>query len=81
MKKYIDNIQRVDEELAKCRKKCRCGHTVEVPNSHKGDYKLCNWCGHRVYKNDRTQKEYERKVDSEEFRFRFTQYVKKLELM
>lgn len=79
--RFIDSIQRVDNELVKFRKKCTCGHTMDVPNSWKGEYRICNHCGHRLYKDPDKQKAHNEKVNKEEFIFKFTQYMKKLDLI
>ena len=81
MKRFIDNVQRVDNELAKFRRKCSCGHTMEVPNSWKGDYRICTHCGKKIFKDPAKQAAYNEKVNKEEFMFKFTQYMKKLDLV
>lgn len=44
MSKYFDAIQ---EQM----KTCKCGHRVFVENKYK--YRICTWCGSRVYKDER----------------------------
>ena len=41
-----------------------------MPKSKNFEYVLCDWCGGRLYYDDAKQKEYEEKVDKEEFKYR-----------
>lgn len=41
---------KISEALSKIRHKCKCGHTVFIPN--KVDFVYCDYCFRRVYKND-----------------------------
>jgi hypothetical protein len=35
------------------RRKCECGHAIDFKGYY--DYKICTWCGRKVYKDDRAQ--------------------------
>lgn len=39
------------EERAKHRIKCKCGHSISIPNCI--NKTLCSWCGNYVYKNEK----------------------------
>ena len=68
--KFIDFNQRLDNAVANCKKKCKCGHTKVVPYSTKYEYLICNWCGGRLYFDDAKQKEYDDKVAKNDFMFK-----------
>lgn len=68
--RFIDFNQRLDNAVADCKKKCKCGHTKVVPYSTKYEYLICNWCGGRLYFDDAKQKEYDDKVAKNEFMFK-----------
>lgn len=36
--------------------KCKCGHSVFIPKNK--FYKLCNWCGKPVFKNEKDEFKY-----------------------
>jgi hypothetical protein len=42
----------------KYRKLCKCGHSLVMYPFEKLDYKVCKWCGRRVYKNEQTRFKY-----------------------
>ena len=75
--RFIDFNQRLDIAVADCKKKCKCGHTKVVPYSTKYEYLICNWCGGRLYFDDAKQKEYDDKVDKEEFKYRLNKTIEK----
>lgn len=56
-------LRKLDEELAKHKVKCRCGHKVILINR---DKVICDWCGNYVYKDKK-----------QEFKERITQCMKK----
>ena len=76
-KKFIDWNQKIDTVLIDLKKKCRRGHTNVVPKSNKHDYVICNWCGVHLYYDDVRQKEYEKKVDKEEFMYKLNETIEK----
>ena len=43
------NNRKFIEELSKYRIKCKCGHTFHITNAR--DFKICNFCGRKVYRN------------------------------
>lgn len=77
--KYIDWNQRLDEAVSHLKKKCKCGHTKIVPYSNKRGYVLCNWCGSRLYRDDKKQKEYDKRVNKAEFCYNIRKAVEKKE--
>lgn len=68
--RFIDFNQRLDNAVANCKKKCKCGHTRVVPYSSKYEYVICSCCGGRLYFDDAKQKEYDDKVAKNEFMFK-----------
>ena len=44
-----DNIQKIMDAQQKLKVTCKCGHRVLIPKFLKK--RICNWCGHWVYKN------------------------------
>lgn len=76
-KKFIDFNQRLDNAIADCKKKCKCGHTKIVPYSSKYDYILCSWCGGRLYFDDNKQKEYDDRVAKNDFVFKLNKCLEK----
>ena len=68
--RFMDFNQRLDNAVANCKKKCRCGHTMLVPYSSKHEYVICSLCGGRLYFDDAKQKEYNDKVAKNEFMFK-----------
>ena len=69
-KRFIDFNQILDNAVANCKKKCKCGHTRVVPYSSKHEYVICSCCGGRLYFDDAKQKEYDDKVAKNEFMFK-----------
>lgn len=69
---------KLEEEMSKFKRKCSCGHTMNVYPSNgkefKG-YKTCRWCGKRVYGNDELQKQQDERVKKEAFRMNFWRSV------
>ena len=43
-------IQKYCNEVQKFKVSCECGHRVFIPFNR--DFKICTWCGRKVYKND-----------------------------
>lgn len=76
-KKFMDFNQRLDDAISDCKRKCKCGHTKVVPKSNKFEYVICNWCGGRLYYDDAKQKEYEKKVNKEEFKYKLNKTIEK----
>lgn len=35
--------------------KCTCGHSVIIFPIDKKSYKICSWCGHKVYRDKQEQ--------------------------
>ena len=69
-RKFMDFNQRLDDAIADCKRKCKCGHIMLVPYSSKHEYIICNWCGGRLYFDDAKQKEYDDKIAKNEFMFK-----------
>ena len=52
MRKYWATNKELDKilnDITKSRIKCKCGHSVVLPN--RADKAICNWCGNYVFKN------------------------------
>jgi hypothetical protein len=45
--------ERSEEERAKYKIKCSCGHTLIFTPSNKKNKILCNCCGYYVYRNEK----------------------------
>lgn len=54
-KQRIIECKRADSLMA-VRHKCKCGHVVYIPAKCKFIY--CNWCGRKVWENDKTKFKY-----------------------
>lgn len=75
MWKFKDHNQIMSDNLAELKKYCRCGHSVTVPKSMKKDYKICGWCGGRVYKDDAKQYIHNLQCEREEFRMKIRRII------
>lgn len=51
MIKY-DAFQKAEDERAKYKRYCKCGHSIIFTPSSKTNKTICSWCGHWIYKND-----------------------------
>ena len=49
--RYKEQIK-LDEELAKYKVKCKCGHKMVLIHA---DKVICSWCGYYVYKDKKTE--------------------------
>ena len=52
MKKNLMTFKEISKycnEIQKFKVECKCGHRVMIPFGK--DFKICNWCGHKVYRN------------------------------
>ena len=54
MKKY-DVTQKLEDERAKYKRYCVCGHSIVFPPTSKTNKTICTWCGHFIYKNDKEE--------------------------
>lgn len=54
MRKETDTALKVIKEQ---RRKCTCGHAIDFKGYF--DYKICTWCGKRVYIDPKDQFKYE----------------------
>lgn len=75
--KCIDYNQKLDNALACCKRKCKCGHTKVVPFSIKRDYVLCGWCGSRIYFEEEKQQKYDEKVAKDNFIFQLNKVIQR----
>ena len=39
------------------RRKCECGHAIDFKGYY--EYKICTWCGRKVYKDEKAQFKFE----------------------
>ena len=44
--------KKMDAEMSKYRRYCKCGHSVIFPIGSKGTKTICTWCGTIIYKTD-----------------------------
>ena len=44
--------RKLDDELAKYKKYCKCGHSMIITPVAKQNKVMCTWCGAWIYKND-----------------------------
>lgn len=51
MKKMTDDIK-LQNELVKYKRYCRCGHSVIITPTAKYNKVLCSWCNQWIFKND-----------------------------
>ena len=70
------NDRKIEEGLASCRRKCKCGHSTSVPYSSKREYVICSWCGGRVYHDIKKQKQYDEKCYKENFKYNLNKMLK-----
>ena len=42
-------ILKYSSEIENYKVKCTCGHSVIIFPIDKKGYKICSWCGHKVY--------------------------------
>jgi len=47
------NIQKSDREKDKFKVYCKCGHPVHIYPFERKNKKVCSWCGHLVYINEK----------------------------
>lgn len=78
MKKYIDAYQKLDDKLSHLKKTCKCGHTQIVPVSSRYEYVLCKYCGTRLYRDNKKQREYDKKVRKNDFVYKLNKCLKYL---
>lgn len=76
MRIYKEYNQMIADNLAKGKRKCRCGHTVILPIFKNCDYVICNWCGGRMYYDVVLQKEHDKQCEREEFRMAIRNKIK-----
>lgn len=65
--KRIDKAMKIMEVYREIKYKCQCGHSVIIPAFM--DKKICDWCGHWVYKSKQ-----------DEFKDKFKKIKHKLEV-
>ncbi|MBR1653698.1 MAG: hypothetical protein IJ690_07605 [Clostridia bacterium] len=53
---YWESIRKYDEKIADKKTKCKCGHTILIPNNM--THILCSWCGQYVFKHNKDEFEY-----------------------
>lgn len=52
---------KLSEVRSNYRYKCKCSHTIHIYPMEHIDYKICNYCGRRLYTDPIKQKEWEQK--------------------
>ena len=48
-------IQKYCNEIGKYKIPCKCGHKVVILPTQKMNYKICSWCGRKVYKDNKSE--------------------------
>lgn len=48
-------MQKYCSELEKYKVTCKCGHKVVVLPTQKMKYRICSWCGRKVYLNKKSE--------------------------
>ena len=43
---------KLENDRAKYKRYCKCGHSIVFPPSSKTNKTICSWCGKYIYKND-----------------------------
>lgn len=57
----VENPDKYHDAMQKFEYKCkRCGHTVTIIAAKEKN--LCDWCGHYVFKDDKTEFKYRMKT-------------------
>lgn len=79
--KYIDNNAKIDDMYANFKRKCKCGHSVIVPKTGKLEFRLCHWCGGRMYRDPIKQQIYEEQRELNEFKFMLKKCINNIEKM
>lgn len=44
--------RKLNSELAKYKRYCKCGHSMIITPTAKQNRIMCTWCGRWIYKND-----------------------------
>ena len=44
--------QKISNLYEKITYKCKCGHSVVIPETNKKGYRICQWCGCKVDKRE-----------------------------
>jgi hypothetical protein len=57
----------LNDAYSNIRKVCECGHSIYVKK--KQIYKICDWCGCKVYYDDDKQEEYDNNKRKREFMY------------
>lgn len=50
--KDFKKMIKLDNDRAKYKRYCQCGHSIVFPPSSKANRTICSWCGNYIYKND-----------------------------
>jgi len=56
--------KRKEAEIARCRVKCKCGCTTLF--TAKTDWCICRWCGHKLYRDKKTEFKYKMEEEMRE---------------
>lgn len=75
--RFIDYNSRLDEALAHCKRKCKCGHVVCITPSKNREYIICTWCGGRIYFDENKQTKYDKRVAKNDFMYQLNKCLNK----
>ena len=64
----LKKMQILENDRARDKRYCKCGHSVVFPKTSKTDKMICSFCGKYIFKNDLLEFEYRIK---EKFRKKF----------
>ena len=53
--KIVEMKENATNSLEDYKVKCTCGHSVIIFPIDKKGYKICSWCGHKVYRDKQEQ--------------------------
>ena len=48
----FQKIKKIDDDRAKFKRYCKCGHSIVFTPINKANKIPCSWCGNYIYKND-----------------------------
>lgn len=76
----MEKIAEFDEVANKYKRTCSCGCVTVIPTviKNKKDYKICRWCGKKLFKDDEKQNAYNKQVKAEDFRVKMWDAMKNI---
>ena len=74
--KYLKSIY-FNPPKPEYQRKCSCGHIVDILPKKGKEYVVCSWCKKKVFLSEEKQKEYDKKVQKENFRMKLWKEINK----